>query len=136
MEQYAELIAILLEHSQRFTDFWNFQIVISLAVLGFIFSTPATASNRWMKILLSLVFIFVAAYSVFSLSIHQRREVMLWNALEARVQAEPAQYMPEEVAYLKSLKPTSFNIKGGMLLLANLMVIAAIWINPKFEPDN
>ena len=85
MEQYAELIGVLLEHSQRFTDFWNFQIVISLAVLGFVFTNREIMSSRRMKFLVSLIFVFVAAYSIFSLSVHQRREVMLWNALEARV---------------------------------------------------
>jgi len=133
MEKFAELIAILLEHSQRFTDFWNFQIVISLAVLGFVFSNGELTSNRRMKILISLIFVFVAAYSIFSLSVHQQREEMLWTALEARVSAESAQYTPEEIAYLDSLEPTDFKIKGGALLLANLAVIGAIWLSPKFE---
>jgi hypothetical protein len=133
MEKYAELISILLQHSQRFMDFWNFQIIVSLAVLGFVFSNGELMSRRRMKILVSLVFVFIAAYSVFSLSVHQQREVGLWTALEARVSAEPAQFTAEEIAYLDSLKPTDFKIKAGALLLANLAVIGAVWLSPKIE---
>ena len=34
MEKFGELISVLLEHSQRFIDFWNLQLVISSACWG------------------------------------------------------------------------------------------------------
>lgn len=133
MEKYAELISILLQHSQRFLDFWNFQIIISLGVLGFAFANQEVMAKRSIRILFSLVFIAVAVFSVFSLSVHQQREEKLWTALESRVAADPANFTPEETAYLDSLRPTKFPTKAGAILLADVFVIAAIWVSPKLR---
>ena len=48
MEKFGELIAILLEHSQRFIDFWNLQLVIALGVLGF--SLATTERGGWWSV--------------------------------------------------------------------------------------
>jgi uncharacterized membrane protein len=133
MENYASLIAILLQHSQRFLDFWNLHIVISLAMIGFLFSNPAAMIRRPLRFFVSLVFIGIAAFSIFSLSVHQQREELLWNALEASINAETEHYLPEEIAYIKSLKPTSFPIKAGALVLADLVVVGAILVVPAFK---
>jgi hypothetical protein len=133
MEKYAELISILMEHSQRFLDFWNFQIIISLAMLGFIFSNPATMARRRIRLAVSLIFIGIAAFSIFSLSVHQVREESLWNALEVRVSSEADQYFLEEIAYLDALKPTAFPIKAGALAIADLVVVGAIWVVPALK---
>jgi hypothetical protein len=133
MEKFAELISILLQHSQRFLDFWNFQIIIILGVLGFAFANQEVIAKRSIRLLISLVFIFIAGFSVFSLSVHQGREEKLWTALESRVAADPASFMPEETAYLDSLKPTKFATKVSAILLADAFVIAAIWVSPKLR---
>ena len=133
MEKFAELISILLQHSQRFLDFWNFQIIISLAVLGFIFSNQEVMAKRSIRVLISLVFVFIAGFSIFSLSVHQGREEKLWTALEARVAADSASFTPEETTYLDSLKPTKFATKAGAILFADVFVIAAIWVSPKLR---
>ena len=100
MENYASLIAILLQHSQRFLDFWNLHIVISLAMIGFLFSNPAPMIRRPLRLFVSLIFIGIAAFSIFSLSVHQQREELLWIALEASINAETEHYLPEEIAYI------------------------------------
>ena len=133
MEKFAELISILLQHSQRFLDFWNFQIIISLGVLGFAFANQEIMAKRSIRVFFSVVFISVALFSVFSLSVHQEREEKLWTAIESRVAAEPTSFTPEETAYLDSLKPTKFSTKAGAILLADLFVIAAIWASPKLR---
>jgi hypothetical protein len=133
MEKFGELISILLQHSQRFLDFWNFQIIIILAVLGFAFSNQEVMAKRSIRFLISLVFIFIAGFSAFSLSVHQGREEKLWTAIESRVAADPASFTPEETAYLDSLKPTKFSTKAGAILLADVFVIAAIWASPKLR---
>jgi len=133
MEKFAELISILLQHSQRFLDFWNFQIIIILGVLGFAFSNQEAMAKRSVRLLISLVFIFIAGFSVFSLSVHQVREEKLWTAIESRVAADPASFTPEETAYLDSLKPTKFLTKVSPILLADAFVIAAIWVSPKLR---
>ena len=131
MEKYAELISILLQHSQRFFDIWNFQIVVSLAVLGFVISNQELITKYRIRTHITIIFLLIAVFSVFTLSIHNQREILLWNALEARVTATPADFTPQEVAYLGSLKPTSFLIKGGALVLADLLVIAVTWLSPR-----
>jgi len=133
MEQFGNLISVLLEHSQRFTDFWNFHIVVSLGVLGFVLANDEIISKLRVRILLTLVFVFIAAYSLFSLSRHQDREVKLWRVLEAQVVATPDAYIPEEVQYIESLKPTEFGIKAGALLTADLLVILMIWFSTKIK---
>jgi len=131
MEKYAELIAVLLEHSQKFIDFWNLQLVIALGVLGFSFANPQIISKLQVRLIISGIFIAIAAFSIFSLSAHQKRAEMLWTALEARVAAEPIELIPEEAAYIDSLKPTSFSVKAGALVAADAVVVLLIWFTPK-----
>jgi len=133
MENFGELIAVLLEHSQRFIDFWNLQLVVTLGVLGFSLTNPQIVSKKRIRLLISGIFIAIAAFSVFSLSSHQERAEKLWTALEARVATAPSEFLPEEVAYLDSLKPTPFPIKAGALVTADVVVILAIWFGPKFK---
>ena len=140
MEEFSGLISILLEHAQRFFDFWNLQILVSLAVLGFVLSNDELITQRRVRILITLVFVMIALYCVFSLSVHQRREEALWTAIMSRAQASPAQYTTEEMAYLQSLKPTAFPIKAGALVVADLLVVVVTWFRPDFRnkeiPEN
>ena len=133
MENFGELIAVLLEHSQRFIDFWNLQLVVALGTLGFSFANPQIVLKKRIRLLISGIFIAIAAFSVFSLSSHQERAEKLWTALEARVAVAPSEFLPEEVAYLDSLEPTPFAIKAGALVTADVVVILAIWFIPKFK---
>jgi len=133
MEKYAELIAVLLEHSQRFIDFWNLQLVIALGVVGYSLAIPQIVSELQVRLILSGFFIAIAAFSIFSLSAHQKRAEMLWTALEARVAAEPNELITEEVAYIDSLKPTAFSVKAGALLTADVVIVLLIWFIPKLQ---
>ncbi len=133
MEPFSGLISVLLEHSQRFIDFWNLQLVIALAVLGFSLANPGIVAQRRVRLLIAFVFIAIAAFSVFSLSSHQKRAEQLWTALEARVAAAPGEFIPEEAAYIDLLKPTPFAIKAGALVAADVLVILVIWFSPKFR---
>ena len=133
MEKFAELIAVLLEHSQRFIDFWNLQLVIALGVLGFALANPQIVAKTHVRALITAIFIAIAAFSVFSLSAHQERAELLWSALEARVAATPGDLIPEEVAYIDSLEPTPFPIKAGALVAADVLVVLVIWFSPKLK---
>ena len=133
MEKFAGLISILLEHSQRFIDFWNLHLVIALGVLGFSLANTEIVSKARVRILISVVFVAMAAFSVFSLSAHQERAEKLWTALEARVASSSSEFIPQEAAYIDSLKPTSFVIKAGAIVLADLSVILLIWFSPKLR---
>jgi uncharacterized membrane protein len=133
MEQFSGLISILLEHSQRFIDFWNLQLVIALGVLGFALANPQVVAKARVRVLLSAIFIAIAAFSVFSLSAHQERAEKLWTVLEARVAATPGEFIPEEIAYIDSLEPTPFPIKAGALVAADVLVVLVIWFSPKLK---
>ncbi len=133
MEQFDGLISVLLEHSQRFIDFWNLQLVVALGVLGFSLANPQVVSKLRVRLLISGIFIAIAAFSVFSLSAHQERAEKLWTALEARVAAAPGEFIPEEVAYIDSLEPTPFPIKAGALVAADVLVVLVIWFSPKLK---
>jgi uncharacterized membrane protein len=133
MEIFSGLISVLLEHSQRFIDFWNLQLVIALGVLGFSLANPQVVSKTRVRLLISLVFIAIAVFSVFSLSSHQERAEKLWTALEARIDAAQSKFIPEEVAYIDSLKPTPFAVKAGAIVAADVLVILVIWFSPKIK---
>lgn len=130
MANYGQLISVLLEHSQRFLDFWNLQLVLALGVMGFCIANQKIVSRIGVRLLISLVFISIAVFSIYSLNAHQTREVKLWNALEAHVAAAPGEFLPEDAAYIDSLKPTIFPIKAGAILAADLLVILVVWFSP------
>ncbi|HSB03082.1 MAG TPA: hypothetical protein VLE49_20700 [Anaerolineales bacterium] len=133
MESFSGLIGVLLEHSQSFIDFWNLQLVIALGVLGFSLANSQVVSKLRVRILLSAIFVAMAVFSVFSLSVHQERAEKLWTALEARLAAAPTEFIPEEVAYIDSLQPTPFVIKAGAIVAADILVILTIWFMQKIK---
>ncbi len=53
--------------------------------------------------------------------------------MEARVAAAPGEFIPEEVAYIDSLKPTPFAVKAGAIVVADVLVILVIWFSPKLR---
>ena len=133
MEKYAELISILLQHSQRFLDFWNYQIVISLGTLGFIFSNQAVLAKRSTQFFITAVLLSMAAITVYFLSVHQTREERMFAAIRSHVAAATADFTEEDIAYIDSLKPTGFAGKAGMVVIADLLIVGAVWISPRVK---
>ena len=124
MEQYTNSVSLLLQHGQRFFEIWNFQIIIAVAAIGFLMSNEGLAAKNRVRLNITIVFLMIAIFSVYTESIHHQRETLMWNALEAHVAATPRQFLPEDVDYLNSLKPTPLFIKAGALVIADLLVIA------------
>lgn len=135
MEQYTNSISLLLQHGQRFFEIWNFQIIIAVAAIGFIMSREGLVSKDRVRVHITIVFLLIAVFSVYTESIHHQRETLLWRALEARVASMPGQFTREEVEYLESLRPTAFVIKAGALVIADLLVIAITWISPRMREE-
>ena|ERR1051326_2024132 len=133
MEQYTGSISLLLQHGQRFFEIMNFQIIIAITVIGFVMSNEGLTARDRVRVNITIVFILLAIFSVYTESIHHQRELLLWNALEAHVTAEPSHFLPAEVDYIDSLKPASFFIKAGALIFADALVIAVTWISPKMR---
>ena len=133
MESFTGLINILLQHGQRFFEIWNFQIIVAVAVIGFVMSNEGLVAKDRVRIHITIVFLMIAIFSVYTESVHHQRETLLWNALEARVAAAPGQFTLEEVNYLNSLKPARFVIKAGALVIVDLLVIAITWISPRMK---
>jgi hypothetical protein len=130
MDQYAGLIAVLQQHAQRFFEIWNFQIVISVAVLGFVFSKEGIATRDRMRVNITILFMLIAMFSVYTLSVHNKHETLLWYAIQSRVDANPEQFTSAEIQYLDSIKPTPFLFKAVALVMADLLVILITWISP------
>jgi hypothetical protein len=135
MESFSGLIGILLEHSQRFIDFWNLHLVIVIGVLGFSLANSEIVARRNVRLLIMFMFVAIAVFSVFSLSVHQERAEKLWLAMEARITATSGEFIPEEVAYIDALKPTPFIVKAGAIVAADILVIFVIWFMPKIRPQ-
>ena len=135
MEQYTSSISLLLQHGQRFFEIMNFQIIIAVAVIGFVMSNEGLSAKDRVRVNITIVFVMLAIFSVYTESIHHQRETLLWNALEAHIATVPSHFLPAEVDYIDSLKPTPFFIKAGALVLADLLVVAVTWISPRMRGE-
>jgi hypothetical protein len=131
MEQYTNSIALLLQHGGRFFEIWNFQILIAVAAVGFIMSHEGLTAKDRVRVHITVVFLLIAIFSVYVLSIHHGREVLLWNAIQSRIAQDSVQLTPAEVQYFESLKPTSFLRQAAALVATDLLVIAITWISPR-----
>lgn len=135
MEGYSGLINLLLQHGQRFFEIWNFQIIIAITVIGYVLSNEGLVAKARVRVNITIVFLMIAIFSVYTLSVHHQREVSLWNALQASVAAAPDQFTPEDVSYLETLKPPSFFIKASALVIADLLVVAITWMRPRMKRE-
>ena len=133
MELYVGLISLLVQHGQRFFEIWNFQIVVSVTAVGFILSNEGLMARNRVRVNITVVFLLIAVFSVYTLSVHNEREILLWNAIQSRIGRDSVQLTPSETQYLEVLKPTSFLRKVAALVFADLLVIAITWISPKMR---
>lgn len=128
MESLANLINVLLQHSQRLTDLWNFQIIVILGVIGFLLAHTSHVTKRF-KIFLTTVFIIFAFTSLISLKTFQEREEQLWLVIKDKV-ADHNAYNDRERYYITTLKPTAVHWKAIAIILADLLVVFAIVTTP------
>jgi hypothetical protein len=133
MEQYTNSISLLLQHGQRFFEIWNFQIILAVAAVGFIMSHEGLTARNSVRVNISVVFVLIAIFSVYTLSVHHERELLLWNAIESRIGRGPIQLTPAEIEYIETLKPTDFLRKAAALVAADLVVIAITWLSPRMR---
>ena len=131
MQAYAELITILQGHAKGYFEIWNFQIVVAVAVVGYVMSREGLAARDKIRVNITVVFTLMAIFSVYTLSIHHTHETLLWSAIQSRVELDPTQFTPAEIQYLESLKPLSFLRKATALVIVDLIVIAATWLSPR-----
>ena len=135
MEQYTNSISLLLQHGQRFFEIWNFQIIIAVAAVGFIMSNEGLTAKNRVRVNITIVFFLIAIFSVYTLSVHHEREVLIWNAIQSRIERDSGQLTPAELQYIDTLKPTDFLRKASALMAADLLVIAITWISPRVRQE-
>ena len=135
MQVYAELIAILQQHAQRYFEIWNFQIVVAVAVVSFVMTREGLAAKGKIRMNITVVFLLMAVFSVYTLSIHHNHETLLYNAIQSRIVADSVQLTQSETEYLDSLKPLSFLRKAAALVVVDLIVIGVTWLSPKVRKD-
>jgi hypothetical protein len=135
MEQYTNSISLLLQHGERFFEIWNFQIIIAVAAVGFIMSHEGLTAKDRVRLNITIVFVLIAIFSVYTLSVHHEREVLLWNAIQSRIGRDSIQLTPAEIQYIESLKPMDFLRKAAALVVADLVVIAIAWISPRMRSE-
>ncbi len=133
MEQYTNSISLLLQHGQRIFDIWNFQIFIAVAAIGFIMSNEGLTAKNRVRVHITLVFVLIAIFSVYTLSIHHDREVLMWNAIQSRIDRDAVQLTPSETQYLIALKPKPFLREASALVVADLLVVAVTWMSPRMR---
>lgn len=133
MEEYSNSISLLLRHAERFFEIWNFQVIIAVAAVGFIMSHEGLTAKDRVRVNITIVFLLIAVFSVYTLSVHHERETLVWNAIQSRIAADERQLTPAELEYIESLKPTDFLRKAAALVSADLLVIAIAWISPRLR---
>jgi hypothetical protein len=135
MEQYTNSISLLLQHGERFFEIWNFQIIIAVAAVGFIMSHEGLTAKDRVRLNITIVFVLIAIFSVYTLSVHHEREVLLWNAIQSRIDRAANPLTSSEIQYLQALKPTDFLRKAAALVTADLVVIVMTWISPRMRQE-
>jgi hypothetical protein len=133
MEQYTDSISLLLQHAERFFEIWNFQVLIAVAAVGFIMSNEGLTLKDRVRVNITILFLLIAMFSVYTLSIHHERETLVWNAIQSRIETDPLQLTPAELEYIEALKPDDFFRKAAALVSADLFVIAITWISPRLR---
>ena len=135
MEQYTNSISLLLQHGERFFEIWNFQIIIAVAAVGFIMSHEGLTAKDRVRLKITIVFVLIAIFSVYTLSVHHEREVLLWQAIQSRIDRAAIPLTSSEIQYLQALKPTDFLRKAAALVTADLVVIVMTWISPRMRQE-
>ena len=135
MEQYTNSIALLLQHGQRFFEIWNFQLILAVAAVGFIMSHEGLTARDRVRINITVVFVLIAIFSVYTLSVHHERELLLWNAIQSRIDASSSLLTPAEMEYIATLEPTDFLRKAVALVAADLIVIGITWLSPRMRQE-
>ena len=133
MDQYTNSISLLLQHGQRFFEIWNFQIIIAVAAVGFIMSNEGLTAKTRVRVNITLVFVLIAIFSMYTLSVHHEREMLIWNAIQSRIDRDSIQLTSSEIQYIQALKPTDFLRKAAALITADLIVIAITWLSPRMR---
>jgi hypothetical protein len=135
MEQFTNSISLLLQHGQRFFEIWNFQIIIAVAAVGFIMSHEGLTARDRVRVNITVVFLLIALFSVYTLSVHHERELLLWNAIQSRINSASIPLTSAERAYIAALEPTDFLRKAAALVAADLIVIAIAWLSPRMRQE-
>lgn len=130
MDQYINSISLLLEHGHRFFEIWNFQIIIALAAMGYIMSREGLTARTQFRWNVTVIFFLIAVFSVYSLSVHHERELLIWNAMQSRMETNSNELTLAELDYIGSLAPTDFLRKAAALILVDLVVVVITWISP------
>lgn len=133
METYTNSISLLLQHGQRFFEIWNFQIILAVAAVGFIMSNEGLTMRNRVRGNITIVFLLIAIFSVYTLYVHHEREVLLWNAIQSRIEEDALRLTTAEKDYIAALQPTDFLRKSAALVVADLIVIAITWLSPRLR---
>lgn len=133
MEQYTDSISLLLQHAERFFEIWNFQVLIAVAAVGFIMSNEGLTAKNRVRVNITIVFLLITVFSVYTLSIHHERETLIWNAIQSRIEKNETPLTSAELEYIEALKPRDFFRKSAALVVANLIVIGITWISPRLK---
>jgi hypothetical protein len=133
MEPYTNSISLLLQHGQRFFEIWNFQIIIAVTAVGFILSNEGLTAKNRVRLNITIVFVLIAIFSIYTLSVHHERELLLWNAIQSRIDRDSIPLTPAELQYMEALRPTDFLRKAAALATTDLIVIAITWLSPRMR---
>jgi hypothetical protein len=84
---------------------------------------------------ITIVFVLIAVFSVYTLSIHHERETLIWNAIQSRIESDSIPLTPAEIHYIEALEPTDFLRKAAALTAADLIVIVITWLSPRMRQE-
>ena len=80
MDTAYEWIKLLSSHTQRMATLWNFQIVVSIGIIGFVMTDIPLKSQKIINLLLlTILFIAFAVYNGISIKTTQERRNFAWD---------------------------------------------------------
>lgn len=147
-----EEINLLLDHTQRLGDLWNFQIVVSASVIGLLMTDIAFKSQKRMALKLSVLTILFFAFAIYNgdaIKRSEQRRHLMWTVvrmqsseslgapnrcpLESRSKGdenELATLVRNKWRYICELGPDPVWVTVVALLVFDVIIVVSIWIIP------
>jgi hypothetical protein len=123
-----DLLTLVFERSAAVQTFWNFYIVVTLGLLGFLASAQTACARSPVQAVLTVVFVGFAVSNLLALLEVNRQLSALATAADAKVGEGPLGQLKAE----RLLHPSPLWAIGAFHLLGDVIAGGAIWIIPRY----
>jgi hypothetical protein len=126
-----DLLPIIFERSNAMQRFWNFLIVVTFGLLGFVTTARATAGHTSVKVMLTIGYVVFAAVNLDALLFVTQQRTILVAALPKLPSDGLLKDLNEKFLYAPNvLSPPFLGSVITVHLVVDAFVVGAIWLFP------